>query len=207
MEWLSRPSGLPNLSILLQASERPVSLLADNNGQSSDSVILFVESPGSKKRRIGALIALLMLLVSLAFLMNDYRLSESGPEEIRREKTWARSGIMPDIMISGIQVQPHVPLAGEPFSLSVFCQNIGIVRSGAYSISVSVTEEDGKEVFTDHAFLDKTLDPGQTGAAFSASIMFDDMPGRYSISVEVTPEGFEDLNAENNRSVKVIDMR
>lgn len=148
-----------------------------------------------------------MLVASLAFLMNDYRLSESGPEEIRREKTWARSGIMPDIMISGIEVQPLVPLAGEPFSLNVFCQNIGIVRTGAYSIDVSVAEEEGKEVFRDHAFLDKTLDPGQTGAAFSASITLGDMPGRYRVSVEVTPEGFEDLNSDNNRSVKVIDTR
>lgn len=170
-------------------------------------MILFVESPGSKKRRVGAIFALLMLVVSLAFLMNDYRLSESGPEEIRREKTWARSGVMPDIMISGIEVQPLVPLAGEPFILNVFCQNIGIVRTGTYSIVVTVNGKDGKEIFADRAFRDKTLDPGQTGAAFSASITPGKISDRYTISVMVTPEGFEDSNLDNNSSVKVIETR
>ena len=170
-------------------------------------MILFVESPGSKKRRIGAILVLLMLFASLAFLMNDYRLSGSAPEEIRREESWARSGVMPDIMVSGIEVQPLVPVAGESFALNVFCQNIGIVPAGAYNIDVTVIGKNGKEVFTGHALRKKALDPGQTGAAFSASITLDNVPGRYTISVAANPEGFEDSNLGNNRSVKVIEAR
>lgn len=166
-----------------------------------------MESPGSKGRRIGAILALLMLLASLVFFMNDYRLSESNPDDIQREKSWARSRIMPDIMVSGIEVQPLVPRAGSRFVLNVFCQNIGIVRTGPYDVDVTVRDEEGNEVFADKVFRKEALDPGQTGAAFSASITFDRNPGRYTISVVANPDGFEDNNPENNRGSRVIDMR
>ena len=169
-------------------------------------MILFVESQGSKKRRIGAILAMLMLLASLSFLMNDYRLSVSPPGDIELEKSWARSGVMPDIMISGIEVQPLVPLAGEPFALNVFCQNIGVVRTGSYGVDVTVRDRDGKEVFTGQAARKKALDPGQTGAAFSALVTLGPVPDRYTVSVVVKPESFEDSNPANNRSSKVIDV-
>ncbi len=169
-------------------------------------MILFVESPGSKKRRIGAILVLLMFFASLAFLMNDYRLSGSTSEKIRREKSWARSGVMPDIMVSGIEVQPFVPHGGEPFVVNVFCQNIGIVATGRYVVEVTVTDRYGNKVFSGHSFRNDALDPGQIGAAFSTSITLEKASGRYTIAVLVNPDGFEDSNSENNRGSRVIDV-
>ncbi len=169
-------------------------------------MILFVESPGSKGRRIGTVLALLMLLLSLLFLMNDYRLSEPAPEAMPREKSWARSGFMPDVMVSGIEVEPLLPVKGEPFALNVFCQNIGMVSAGFYRIDVAVTDEGGNEVFAGSAYRKKMLDPGETDAAFSASITLN-TTGKYTISVALNPEDFEDNNLENNRSAKLIDTR
>ena len=170
-------------------------------------MILFIESPGSKKRRIGVILAILLLLASLVFLMNDYRIAGSASDAIQREKSWARSGIMPDIMVSGIEVQPLVPVAGEPFTLHVFCQNIGIVRAGTYGVDVTVKDRSGKDVFKGRDFHKKALDPGQTGAAFSASVMSGNIPGKYTITVAVKPENFEDSNSGNNRSSKIIDIQ
>ncbi|PWW82626.1 MULTISPECIES: hypothetical protein [Prosthecochloris] len=170
-------------------------------------MILFVESPGSKKRRIGAILAVLVLFASLLFLMNDYRLSESTTGDIQREQSWARSGVMPDIIVSGIEVQPVVPRVNEPFVLSVFCQNIGIVRSGLYSIDVIIRDANGMEVFKERAIRKNALEPGQIGVAFSASVTLDgDPPGLYTISIVASPEGFEDSNLENNRGSRVVDM-
>lgn len=153
------------------------------------------------------LLALLMLVLSLAFLINDYRLSEPAPDNIPREKSWARSGTMPDIMISGIEIQPLVPQAGESFVLNIFCQNIGIIRSGLYDLEVSVRDRYGNEVFSGKTSRNRALDPGQTGAAFSSSMLRGDIPGRYTVSVSVIPYGFEDSNLQNNRASKVVEVR
>ena len=170
-------------------------------------MILFVESPGSRRRRRVTLFAFLLFVVSLVFLMNDYRLSEPPPEDIQREKSWTRSGVMPDIMVSGIEVQPHVPQAGKPFVLNVFCQNIGIVRTGLYDVDVTVNDSSGNEVFAGQTVHNEALYPGQTGSVFSASVACGNTPGRYTISVLVTPNGFEDSNPQNNRTSRVIDVR
>ena len=153
------------------------------------------------------LLALLMLVLSLAFLINDYRLSEPAPDNIPREKSWARSGIMPDIMISGIEIQPPVPKAGKPFVLNIFCQNIGIIRSGFYDLEVSVRDRQGNEVFSGKTSRNKALDPGQTGAAFATSMLRGDISGRYTVSVSVVPCGFEDSNPQNNHASRVIEVR
>jgi hypothetical protein len=170
-------------------------------------VILFVESQESKKRRMGAILTVLVLFASLIFLMNDYRLSGSTTGDLEREESWERSGVMPDIMVSGIEVQPTVPRVAESFVLSVFCQNIGVVRSGIYSIEVIVGDVNGDEVFNSRAVQKKVLEPGQIGAAFSASVDLKGfLPGTYTISVMVSPEGFEDSNSGNNRSSRVVDI-
>ncbi len=150
------------------------------------------------------LLALLMFIASLAFLMNDYRLSEPFPDDMQREKSWARSGPMPDIMISAIEVEPHVPRPGEPFTLHVFCQNIGIVPSGRYDLFVTVSDAKGNELYSDSSRNNGLLEPGQTGAAFSAGSMRFEDKGSYTISVVVDPDGFEDSNTENNRLSRVI---
>ncbi len=170
-------------------------------------MFLFVESPGSRKRRIGAIFALLLFLASLVFLMNDYRLSGSNSETIQRETSWARSGIMPDMTVSGIDLKPLLPVAGQPFQLHVFCQNIGIVPAGSYRIEVFIRDKAGSVVFSRTKEHQRQLDPGQTDAAFSSTVMLDRSPERYTITAEIHPEGFEDSNPGNNSISRIIEVR
>lgn len=182
---------------------------SEDNGriQTFCTVFLFVESPGSRKRRIGTILALSVLLVSVVFLMNDYRLNGSNKKAVQREKSWARSGVMPDMTVSGIDVNPLLPTGGQPFQLHVFSQNIGIVPTGSYSVEVLIRDLAGRVVFRSTEHKDRRLDPGQTDAAFSASIILERYPETYTITAEIHPEGFEDSNAGNNSISRVIDVR
>jgi len=151
------------------------------------------------------LFALIMLALSLVFLINDYRVSDPPPEEITREDSWQRSGAMADVVVSGIDVTPPVPRAGEAFVLNVFCQNRGIIPTGRYTLDVSVSDANGKEVYAGRTSRNKVLEPGQTGLSFSSSIIPGNVPGRYSISVQLTPDDFEDENPGNNKAVRIIE--
>ncbi|MBL6955437.1 MAG: hypothetical protein ISR54_01235 [Chlorobium phaeobacteroides] len=152
------------------------------------------------------LFALMMLALSLVFLMNDYRISDPPPEEIPRENNWQRSGVMADIVVSGIDIKPLVPRAGEAFVLNVFCQNRGIIPTGRYTLDVSVSDASGNELYTGRTSRNTSLEPGQTGLSFSSSIISGTVPGRYSISVQLTPDDFEDENPGNNKAVRTIEF-
>lgn len=153
------------------------------------------------------LIGLLLLVVSVWFAANDYRMSGSPGSDLPRETSWARSAPMPDVMVSAIEIVPLVPVAGKPFDLHVFCQNIGIVPTGTYGVTVTVRNSGGDAVYLNGVAHNRMLEPGQTGAAFATKEIRLERPGRYEVSVQVSPEGFEDSSAENNRASRTFDVR
>ncbi len=114
---------------------------------------------------------------------------------------------MADVMVSAIEITPLVPVADKPFGLHVFCQNIGIVQAGMYAVEVTVLNGGGKAVYRDVVSRNGALAPGQTDAAFATKEIRLVNPGRYEVSVQVLPEGFEDSSLENNRATRTFDVR
>ena len=147
------------------------------------------------------------LAVFLWFAADGYRLSVAPPGEIPRESSWARSTVMPDLMVSAIEIAPSVPVAGEPFRLNVFCQNIGVVSAGRYGLRVTVTETGGETLYTRTVAGNAALDPGETGSGFFSADMQFRKPGSYEVAVRIVPEGFEDGKLENNGASRRFDVR
>ncbi len=147
------------------------------------------------------------LVAFLWFALDGYRLSVAPTGEIPRESSWARSTVMPDLMVSAIEIAPAVPVAGESFRLSVFCQNIGVVSAGRYGLRLTVTNDGGETLYTRTVAGNAALDPGETGSGFSSADMRLQKPGGYEVTVRIVPEGFEDAKPGNNGASRRFDVR
>ncbi|MEC9487313.1 MAG: hypothetical protein UMU76_07415 [Prosthecochloris sp.] len=170
-------------------------------------MILFLNAPTplkSWKRPLGAA-ALLLLLLSLWFVFTPRRPADPPPGTLP-ESSWSRTGMMADIMISGISIEPAVPGPGQPFAVSVITQNRGIIMSGLYTITLSLTGPAGEALLDTSVAGNEPLESARTRLALSVPAGPARQPGTYTLTVGLEPEGFDDEQPGNNRSVRVFQV-
>ncbi|MBO8093750.1 MAG: hypothetical protein J7D60_10605 [Prosthecochloris sp.] len=170
-------------------------------------VILFINAPTplkSWKKPLGAA-ALMLLLLSVWFVSTPRRPS-SPSDGTTPESTWRRTGMMADVMVSGIGIDPPVPDRSRPFSVSVVTQNRGIIESGLYTIRLVLAGPDRQTVLDTAITGNPPLESARTRAALSLPLAPLGKPGTYTLSVQLEPEGFDDEQPENNRSTRVFQV-
>ncbi len=168
-------------------------------------MILFLQAPAgnpNRNRKLRAGVITLAIGLASVWLVFNPSPSPSPPGSAERETSWSRAGMMAELIISAIEVLPSVPSQQEPFSVNVFCQNIGIITSGTYAMRLTITGPDGREVFRSATEGKGALEPGQIGVGLSTTVDSVGPAGTYTVTVELHPENFEDENLANNVSTR-----
>jgi len=159
-------------------------------------VILFVNAPHRRSRR-ALLVASSVLLLSLSFLWLPPQ-RKSPVTGIQRETTWARAGMMADLMISGIEILPSAPRADDPYAVHVFVLNRGVLASGRYAVQLTLFGTGGEVLHRMVSSSSAPLDPGGTGSPGALRLPAAGLRGEYVIEAVLLAEDYQDEQASNN---------
>ncbi|ANT65646.1 hypothetical protein [Prosthecochloris sp. CIB 2401] len=159
-------------------------------------MILFVNAPRRRSRR-ALLVAGSVLLLSLSFLWLPPR-RKSPVVGIARDTTWARAGMMADLMLSGIEILPSTPAASESYTVHVFVLNRGVLSSGRYAVRLTVFNAGGEVLHQVVSSSSSSLDPGGIGSPGPLRIRAAGLPGEYVAEAVLLAEDYQDEQASNN---------